>query len=129
MKLFTALAALTLIAAPVQASTPADYQNCLKLRAEVNAIQPGLGDKSYNCDRVKNWKTAAERQTAAGGRTALIRKCEGIWKPQLKSQRSYSYNNAQISMSANTTTVKVNYSAKNSFGGRVPGTFTCNFGG
>ncbi|QNJ06535.1 hypothetical protein SynMEDNS5_01820 [Synechococcus sp. MEDNS5] len=129
MKLITALAALTLIAAPVQAGNQADYQNCLKLKAEVNAIQAGLGDKTYDCKRVKNWKSPADRIKAVGGKTALIRKCEAIWKPQLKDQRSYRYQNAQvIATDAKTFKVNVQYTATNSFGGRVPGKFSCNFG-
>ena len=129
MKLFTALAALSIIAAPVQANNQADYQNCLKLKAQLNELQAGMGDKSTNCKKVRDWVNPADRVKNNGGRTAMIRKCEGIWKPQLKSQRSYSFKGADlIAEGGNKTKVVVKYTAKNSFNARVPGTFTCNFG-
>ena len=130
MKIFTALAALTLIAAPVNASTKgmSDYDACLYNKAELESMQAGLG-KNFDCDGLKGWKSPADRIKAVGGKTALIRKCEAIWKPQLKDQGSYRYQNAQvIATDAKTFKVNVQYTAKNSFGGRVPGKFACNFG-
>ena len=126
MKLFTIAAAL-LIAAPAQAASN-DYQNCLKLKAELNALQPGLGDKSYDCERVRTWKSPSDRVKAAGGRTALIRKCEAIHKPLLKDPRSYRYDSADVVVKETGFQVNVRYRAKNSFNAYVPGKFTCNFG-
>ena len=128
-KALTTVAAALLLATPVNASNEADYQSCLKLRAELNAVQAGLGDKSTDCNRVRTWKNPQERVNAAGGRTALIRKCEAIWKPQLKDQGSYRYKDANIAVTEEKLNVTVNYTATNSFGGRVPGQFTCGFGG
>ena len=78
----------------------------------------------------RDWVNPADRVKSNGGRTAMIRKCEAIWKPQLKSQRSYSYKGADlIAQGGNKIKVVVKYTATNSFNARVPGTFTCNFGG
>ena len=107
----------------------ADYNQCLKLRAEVNAIQPGLGDKTYDCAGLKAHKSPQQRVNAAGGRTALIRKCEAMNKSTLKDPRSYRYDNATIAATTNQLKVKVSYRASNSFGGVVPGQFSCTFNG
>ena len=115
---------------PAQAEKLSDYDNCLKLRAEVNAVQAGLGDKSYDCERVKNWKTPVERVAAAGGRDRLIRSCEASFKSSLKDPNSYRYLGAQVvAKNDKELTVSVNYTATNSMGGRVQGTETCTFQG
>ncbi len=129
MKLLTALATLALVAAPVQANASTNVQDCLKLKAQLNELQAGLGDKSTDCKALANYVKPADRVKNNGGRTAMIRKCEAIWKPQLKSQRSYSYKGADfVAKGGNKVKVTVKYTATNSFNARVPGTFTCNFG-
>ena len=131
LKLFPlfAAAALTIGTAPAMANSQDDFQACLKLKAQLNELQAGMGDKSTSCERVRDWVNPADRAKSNGGRTAMIRKCEAIWKPQLKSQRSYSYEGADlIAQGGNKIKVVVNYTATNSFNARVPGAFTCNFG-
>ena len=105
-----------------------ETQQCLKLKAEVNALQPGLGDKSYDCEGVQNYKTPQQRLAAAGGQTKLIRECEASFRPQLKDPDSYRYTSARIvSDSSETMAVTVLYTATNSFGARIQTTQTCNF--
>ena len=128
-KLFIAAAAVAALTSIGSAPARADYDQCLKLRAEVNAIQPGLGDKSYDCEGLRSFKSPQQRVNAAGGRTALIRKCEAIHKPTLKDPRSYRYDDATIAATANQLNVKVSYRAKNSFNAFVPGSFSCTFNG
>ena len=106
-----------------------DYEACLYNKKQLNDYQPGLGDKSYDCERVRTWKSPQERVKAAGGRTALIRKCEAIWKPQLKNPGSYSYDSADVIAKDKGFEVNVRYRARNSFNAVVPGSFKCNFGG
>ena len=129
-RFFLPFIALALIA-PAQASTKgmSDYEACVYNREQVNQVQPGLGDKSYNCERVRTWRSPADRVKAAGGKTALIRKCEASFKPSLKNPGSYRYVNGHVVASENQLTVKVSYRARNSFNALVPETFTCTFKG
>ena len=132
MKFITLLApvvaAASFFTAPAQANQ-SDYQTCLKLRAELNALEAGLGDKSTNCGLVQNHKTPQERIKALGGRTALIRKCEALNKPSLKDPRSYRYDKANVVARKDSFAVQVHYRAKNSFNATVPGNFSCSFKG
>ena len=107
----------------------ADYDQCMKFKAEFNAIQPGLGDKSYDCEGLRSYKSPQERVNAAGGRTSLIRKCEALHKPTLKDPRSYRYDKANIVAEKSELIVKVDYRAKNGFNAVVPGSFSCTFNG
>ena len=106
-----------------------DYEACLHNKQQLNELEAGLGDKSMNCEGVKAWKAPQERINAAGGRTALIRKCEDINKPLLKDPGSYRYDNATIAAGTDKLTVNVTYRAKNSFNAVVPGSFSCTFNG
>lgn len=106
-----------------------DYGACLYNKKQLNDNQPGLGDKSYDCERVRTWQSPQERVNAAGGRIALIHKCEGIWKPQLKNPGSYSFERADVIAKEKGFEVNVRYRARNSFNAVVPGSFKCNFGG
>ena len=128
MKLITALAAITLIAAPAQAGLT-DQQNCVKTWNQLKSLGMDPSKSMRPCHTLNSYQNPAQRINAAGGRTALIRKCEGIWKPQLKDQGSYRYDNASIAVAGKGLKVTVKYTAKNSFNARVPGTFACNFGG
>ena len=108
------------------AAAKSDHDSCLELRAQINELQAGLGDKSYDCDRVKNWVAPKDRLAAAGGRTQLIRNCEATFKPLLKDPASYRYQGADVVANAsNGMDVTVRYTATNSFGGRVQETHTC----
>ena len=103
-----------------------DYDSCLELRVQVNTLQAGLGDKSYDCDRVKNWVAPKDRLAAAGGRTQLILNCEATFKPLLNDPASYRYQGADVVANANNgMDVTVRYTATNSFGGRVQQDHTC----
>jgi hypothetical protein len=107
-----------------------NYDACLKNKADLNALQAGLGDKSMDCDHVKKWKTPAQRIAAAGGQSKLIRACERSFRSSLKDPGSYRYQNANIIMAdAKRMTVMVNYTATNSFGGRIQEVQTCTFKG
>jgi len=126
---FLTIEALTPQASTANTKGMSDYEACLYNKKELNELQAGLGDKSYDCERVRTWKSPQERVKAAGGRTALIRKCEAIWKPQLKNPGSYSYESADVIAKDKGFEVKVRYRSKNSFNAVVPGSFKCNFGG
>ena len=130
MKLFTALAALTLIAAPVPAfAGSSDVAACQKTWNQLKELGMDPAQSMKPCASLDNYKSPAQRIAAAGGKTALIRNCEAIWKPQLKDQRSYSYQSAEVIASDDSFKVTVQYTANNSFGARTPGNFACNFGG
>lgn len=104
-----------------------DYANCLKLRQEMNELQAGLGDKSYDCDRVANWIPVPERARMAD-QQGLVRQCEATLKPALKDPNSYSYlSHGYVADGANGVKVTVKYTATNDFGGRVQGEKTCSY--
>lgn len=131
MKLFTALlvAAVSLHSLATTSAQADDFKTCQQTWTQLKELGLDPSKSMKPCTNLVSYKTPAQRVQAAGGRTALIRKCEAIWKPQLKDQRSYRYDSANVAAAAKSLKVTVTYSAKNSFGGYVPGTFTCNFGG
>ena len=106
-----------------------NYQVCVESRAELIKYNIPIPAGSYECDKLADYKSPQQRVNAAGGRTALIRKCEAIHKPTLKDPRSYRYDDAQIAATAKQLNVKVSYRAKNSFNAVIPGTFSCTFNG
>ena len=105
-----------------------NYEACLYNKAQLNELQAGFGDKSYDCASVKDYKTPAQRIAAAGGQTQLIRGCEAILKPSLKDPNSYRYLNGRIvAKDKSTLEVNVQYTATNSFGGRVQNVHVCEY--
>ena len=68
----------------------------------------------------------AYRIKAAGGQQQLIRGCEAILKPSLKDPNSYRYLGGQVVVTSQTDMeVRLNYTATNSFGGRIQGDYIC----
>jgi len=111
------------------AHAKSNYQICVESRAELIKYNIPIPAGSYECDKLADYKSPAQRVAAAGGRTALIRKCEALHKPTLKDPRSYRYDKANIVAKKSKLIVKVDYRAKNSFNAVIPGTFSCTFNG
>ena len=130
-KLFIAAAAVAALTSvgPESAQAKSNYQVCVESRAELIKYNIPIPAGSFECDKLADWKSPQQRVNAAGGRTALIRKCEAIHKPTLKDPRSYRYDDATIAATAKQLNVKVSYRAKNSFNAFVPGSFSCTFNG
>jgi len=104
-----------------------DYQNCLNLRDEVNAVQAGLGDKSYDCESIKSFVKPADRVKAAREQN-LARSCEDQLKPSLHDPRSYRYVDKKfIATGDNGLDLTITYSATNKLGGRIQSTHTCSY--
>ena len=99
----------------------------MNLRAEVNAVQAGLGDKSYDCEGIKSYLKPAERVKAAE-RQGLVQQYEQTIKAALKDPRSYRFvDRKYIATENNGLDVRVTYSATNSLGGRIQEQQTCNY--
>ena len=104
-----------------------DYENCLNLRAEVNAVQAGLGDKSYDCESIKSFVKPADRGAAARKQN-LARSCEDQLKPSLHDPRSYRYVDKKfIATGDNGLDLMITYSATNKLGARIQSTHTCSY--
>ena len=117
-------------AAKVEAAkkaTISDYENCLNMRAEVNAVQAGLGDESYDCESIKSFVKPADRVKAARAQN-LARSCEDQLKPSLHDPRSYRYVDKKfIATGDNGLDLTITYSATNKLGARIQSTHTCSY--
>ena len=119
----------TTVAAKPDVKNMTDHETCLHYKAMFNEIEPGLGDKSYDCERVRTWVNPLQMVKNAGGATSLIWKCHDEIRPTLKDPRSFEEVRSKALADPDKKTVGawVEYRAKNSFGGYVIEEKTCTW--
>lgn len=131
MKLFTALllAAVSFHSLATTSAQADDIKTCQKTWTQLKerGLDPSKSMKP--CTNLVNYKTPAQRVQDAGGRTALTRKCEAMFKSELKNPRSYRYDATYVAAMNNWLKVTINYKATNSSGAVTSGTFACRFDG
>ena len=103
-----------------------DYEACLYNRTQLEEAL-GKGKSGMDCNRVKNWRPPAELVRIAKSQNLGFR-CKESIKAALKDPNSYrELNRRYVVPGDNKVNVVINYTATNSFGGRVQNTQTCSY--